>query len=189
MNRISSKTFTAVATLGLLRGYTNQPISLSDFKKELQIGQKTVVDTTGVALSTQLTPCEIVFLGQEEPSVTLEWIQYPKFPTDEVLLKKAIIYLVELLMAALEQNRTVIVFADETICLEKSAAIDPRIKLNSESEITPLPTSNKTPNAFLYPDHALEMMKTGVVYDSKEFLRDISEDSSAFKIRSKNQKS
>ncbi|WP_295333017.1 hypothetical protein [Flavobacterium sp.] len=189
MNRISSKTFTAVATLGLLKGYTSQPISLSNFKKELQIGQKAVLDTTGVALITKVTPCEIVFLGQEEPSVTLEWIQYPKFSTDEVLLKKAIIHLVELLMAALEQNRTVIVFADETICLEKSGAIDPRIKLNAESAITSLTTSNKTPNTFLYPDHTLEMMKTGVVYDSKEFLRDVSEDSLAFKIRSKNQKS
>ncbi|WP_016990237.1 hypothetical protein [Flavobacterium sp. ACAM 123] len=78
-----------------------------------------------VALSTKLTLCEIVFLGQEEPSVSLDFIQYPKFPTEEVLLKKAIIQLVKLLMENLDQNRTVIVFQEETICLEK---IDPKIQ-------------------------------------------------------------
>lgn len=81
-----------------------------------------------VALSIKLTLCEIVFLGQEEPSVSLDFIQYPKFPTEEELLKKAIIHLVQLLMENLDQNRTIIVFREKTICLEKSEEIDPKIQ-------------------------------------------------------------
>ena len=52
-----------------------------------------------------------------------------KFINEESLLKKAIIQLTELLMTALEQNRVVIVFNDETIMLEQSEEIDPSIQL------------------------------------------------------------
>jgi len=58
----------------------------------------------------------------------LEFIQYPKFPTKEALLKQAIVQLVKLLMEDLDQNRTVIVFQEETICLEKTEGIDPEIQ-------------------------------------------------------------
>jgi hypothetical protein len=129
MKSISAKTFTAQATIGLYKGYSNELLSLIDFKKALYNAQEQVKKEFDVALSTKVSLCEIVFLGQEEPSVTLEFIQYPKFPTDEILLKKAIIKLVELLMEELDQNRTVIVFPQETICLEKSEGIDPNISL------------------------------------------------------------
>jgi hypothetical protein len=129
MKSIIAKTFTAQATVGLYKGYTNELHSLIDFRKALYNAQEQVRKEFEVALSTKLTLCEIVFLGQEEPSVTLEFIQYPKFPTDELLLKKAIIQLVRLLMESLDQNRTVIVFQEETICLEKSDELDPKINI------------------------------------------------------------
>jgi hypothetical protein len=128
MKSIIIKTFTATATIGLYKAYSNELISIIDFKKILYKAQEQIKKEFDVALSTKLTLCEIVFLGQEEPSVSLDFIQYPKFPTEEVLLKKAIIQLVKLLMENLDQNRTVIVFQEETICLEKSEKIDPKIQ-------------------------------------------------------------
>jgi hypothetical protein len=129
MKSIIAKTFTATATIGLYKGYSNELISLIDFKKALCNVQEQIKKEFDVPFSIKLSLCEIVFLGQEEPSVTLDFIQYPKFPTDEVLLIKAIIQSVRLLMESLDQNRTVIVFQEETICLEKSEGIDPKIKL------------------------------------------------------------
>lgn len=129
MKSSTIKTFTAQATIGLNKGYSDEIILISDFKKELCKRQQQIKKEYDVVLSVKLTLCEIVFLGQEEPSVTLEFIQYPKFPVAESLLKKAIIHLIELLMEDLDQNRTVIVFQDETICLEKSNEIDPKINI------------------------------------------------------------
>jgi hypothetical protein len=129
MKSIIVKTFTAQATIGLYKGYSNELISIIDFKKALSKAQQQNKNKYDVPLSIKLTLCEIVFLGQEEPSVSLDFIQYPKFPTEEELLKKAIIHLVQLLMENLDQNRTIIVFREKTICLEKSEGIDPNINL------------------------------------------------------------
>lgn len=128
MNIVSCKTFTAQVTIGLNIGYTTDIISLQTVKRELFTAQKAIKKEYYVVLSTKIRLCEIVFLGQEEPSIELEFIQYPKFIHEESLLKKAIIQLTELLMTALQQNRVVIVFNDETIMLEKSEKVDPNIQ-------------------------------------------------------------
>jgi hypothetical protein len=129
MNSVICKTFTAQITIGLFRGYSNKSISMPEFKKALLKAQKNIKTRYNIELSAKLTLCEILFLGQEEPSVDLQFIQYPKFPQEESALKKAIVDLMEQLMAELEQNRVVIVFSDETIMLEQSGAIDPQIQL------------------------------------------------------------
>ena len=129
MNSIKCKTFTAQATMGLNKGYSSDLISLQTVKQELFSAQETIKKEYNLVLSTKIRACEIVFLGQEEPSIELEFIQYPKFLNEESLLKKAIIKLTELLMIALQQNRVVVVFNDETIMLEKSEEIDPSIQL------------------------------------------------------------
>lgn len=129
MNTVTVKTFTANVTLGLLRQYSNQKISLSEFKTALLRAQEHTKVTLNVALSAKINPCEIIFLGQEEPSIEVNFIQYPKFPQEENTLKKAIIQLTKLLMRELDQNRVVIVFSDETIMLEQSESIDPKINI------------------------------------------------------------
>ena len=129
MNTITSKTFTATATVGLYKAYSKELISINTFKKALCKAQEEIKKEFNVALSTKMTLCQIIFLGQEEPSVSLDFIQYPKFPKDEVVLQEAIMQLVQLLMESLDQNRIVIVFQNETICLEKSEEIDPKIQL------------------------------------------------------------
>ena len=78
----------------------------------------------------KLTACEILFLGQEEPSLTLSIIQYPKFPQPETILKEAFTKLITKLMIDLEQNRIVVQFPDETIMLEQTDAIDHKITFN-----------------------------------------------------------
>lgn len=124
---ITTSTFSATATIGLMKGYSNELISISDFKMALVIAQKQVNNELNVVLSTKITLCEIICLGQEEPSVSLDFIQYPKFQTEETVLKNAIIRLIEILMDLLQQNRVVIVFPDKTIMLEQSESIDPNI--------------------------------------------------------------
>ncbi len=128
MNITKSHTFRAVATFGLKRGYLEELISLEEFKLKLVAAQNEVYQKLNIQLSAKISPCEIVFSGQDEPSVDLSFIQYPKFPNKVSLLKEGILRLVEILMLALDQNRVVIVFDDETIMLEVDAdRLDPGI--------------------------------------------------------------
>lgn len=129
MNRLQVGTFEASATFGLQKKYGSELISATDFKTALAAAQRLVYEELKVVLSTKITFCEIVCLGQEEPSLTLEWIQYPKFEYPIHDLKNAIIRLVQLMMSALEQNRVVVIFPEETLCFEQSTNIDPKIKL------------------------------------------------------------
>jgi hypothetical protein len=128
MNIVKNKTFTAKAVIGLVRGYSQDSISTTEFKKVLQDAQKKIYQHYGIGLSVKSTNCEIIFLGQEEPSIDLQIIQYPKFPQTEEILKKMFLALIEMMMLELDQNRVVIVFSDETIMLEQLDTIDPNIQ-------------------------------------------------------------
>ncbi len=123
------KTFTAKATIGLFKGYSRELTSIEVFKEVLLEAQQKIKAEYDIALSAKLIPCEILFLGQDELSMELQFIQYPKFPIEESKLKKAILELTKLLMIKLEQNRVVIVFTDEIVMLEQSSEIDPNIKI------------------------------------------------------------
>lgn len=129
MNIVICKTFKANITFGLNKGYTSELISWQTFKKEITKVQQLVKDKFNIVLSAKIYLSEIVCLGQEEPSATIEFIQYPKFQVEEEQLKNAILYFTKELQKILEQNRVVIVFNDETIMLEKTSEIDPLIKL------------------------------------------------------------
>ena len=129
MNSLSCKTFTAQVTIGMTKGYSKEKIMMNVFKDELLNGQRVIKEKYNVLLSVKIRQCEIVFLGQEELSVELEFIQYPKFLQEEKELKKAIISLTEILMLNLEQNRVVIVFKDDTIMLEQNENINPDIEI------------------------------------------------------------
>ncbi len=129
MNSLSCKTFTAQVTIGMTKGYSKEKIMMNVFKDELLNGQRVIKEKYNVLLSVKIRQCEIVFLGQEELSVELEFIQYPKFLQEEKELKKAIISLTEILMLKLEQNRVVIVFKDDTIMLEQNENINPDIEI------------------------------------------------------------
>ena len=69
MKLIKCKTFKAQVTIGLNIGYTTDLISLQTVKNELFKAQKAIQKEFNVLLSTKIRTCEIVFLGQEEPSI------------------------------------------------------------------------------------------------------------------------
>lgn len=129
MKSYTVKTFSASATFGLQKGYTEEIIQLNVFKRALNKAQQAIYEKEKMVLSTKLSLCHMICLGQDEPSVTLDWIQYPKFQMAEDKLKTAILNLVNDLMLQLEQNRVVVIFHDETICLEQGSSISPRINL------------------------------------------------------------
>lgn len=66
--------------------------------------------------------------GQVEPHLQLNFINYPKFPLKENILKIEIENLTRAVMQKFEQNRVVIEYLNETVMFEDSELIDPRIK-------------------------------------------------------------
>lgn len=129
MKIIKCKTFTAQLTIGLKKGYSEELITAEFLKQTIVAVQEQTKKQFNVVLSAKLTPCEIVCLGQDEPSVTLDFIQYPKFLVEEEQLKQALLFFSEQMMLTLEQNRVVLVFPTETLMLEQSEQIDPNIKM------------------------------------------------------------
>jgi len=81
-----------------------------------------------------VSECSIVLSGQKEPHLKLEFINYPKFPLTTKVFKKEIVDLGAYLLDKMQQNRTVVVFTDETIMLELDEAIDTRIKTHGNSK-------------------------------------------------------
>ena len=127
MRTKSIKTFTATITIGLEIGYTKENYSKEYLINELQEYQKKRIDEASIYLSASVSECNIVLSGQDEKHLKLEFINYPKFPMDVEVFKKEITKLASYLLNKVKQNRTVIVFPDETIMLEIDGAIDPRI--------------------------------------------------------------
>jgi hypothetical protein len=121
------KTFTAVITLGLEIGYSKELYKNEYLIQTLQEYQRQRIDEASIYLSASISECIIVLGGQEEKHIKLEFINYPKFPLDVEVFKNEIIKLGSHLLNMMQQNRTVIVFTDETIMLEVDEAIDPRI--------------------------------------------------------------
>lgn len=116
-------------TIGLNKGYSDKAWSLLELKTQLFGAQKKLKDSKDIFLSAKVTLCDIVFLGQDEPSVTLSFINYPKFPIEEEIFKEGVFFLANELMDNLKQNRIVVVFDDRTVMLEVNNEIDNHIKL------------------------------------------------------------
>ena len=129
MNKIICETLYASAVFGLQKGYSTDLLTMEEFREAVVQAQVQLREETGILLSAKLTPCEIVFLGQQEPSVTLEFINYPKFPQEAEPWRKGILLLAERLMDLLHQNRVVIVFPDKSVMLERTGEFDPRIRV------------------------------------------------------------
>ncbi len=127
MNTKSIKTFTAVITVGSEIGYSKELYKKEYLINELQKYQKQRIDEASIYLSASVSECNIVLSGQDEKHIKLEFINYPKFPLEVEVFKKEIIKLGYHLLNKMQQNRTVIVFPDETIMLEIDEVIDPRI--------------------------------------------------------------
>lgn len=127
INTRAIKTFTAVITLGLEVGYSKEFYNKDFLIQTLQEYQKQRINEANIYLSASVSECSIVLSGQEEKHVKLEFINYPKFPLEIEVFKKEITKMGAHLLNLMKQNRTVIVFTDETVMLEIDEAIDPRI--------------------------------------------------------------
>jgi hypothetical protein len=127
MNTKAIKTFTAVITLGLEIGYSKELYKKEYLIQTLQEYQRQRIDEASIYLSASISESIIVLGGQEEKHIKLEFINYPRFLLEVELFKQEIIELGTHLLNKMQQNRTVIVFTDETIMLAIDAAIDPRI--------------------------------------------------------------
>ncbi|MDX1828238.1 MAG: hypothetical protein R3342_01710 [Lutibacter sp.] len=129
MVSLNSNKYTATVTIGLQKGYSRELWSKNDVITNLQVVQNKLIEHKELYLSAAVSECEIVLSGQVEPSIKLDFINYPKFPLEESAFKNAILELTKELMEKLQQNRVVIVFHNDIVMLENSTEIDPRITI------------------------------------------------------------
>jgi len=127
MNIEKTKTFQATINIGLEVGYTNIVYDREKLIKELQTYQRQKIDKENVYLSASVSECNIVLNGQNEKHLKLEFINYPKFVLTVEEFKAEVFNLAKHLLIKMKQNRTVVIFTDETIMLEINKEIDPKI--------------------------------------------------------------
>ncbi len=127
MNRKSIKTFSAKVTIGLEKAYEKEKIEKNRVIEFIQKIQNELIKNNSIYLSVSVSECEIVMSGQIEPHLVLNFINYPKFPLKEDVLKMEIEELTKKLASQFKQNRVVIEYLDETVMFEQNDNIDPRI--------------------------------------------------------------
>ena len=128
ISRKSLEPFKAIVNCGLLRAYSEELISKDDIIKEIKAYQIQLIKEKKIFLSVSISESLIVLNNQKEPHITLNFINYPRFPMDPLVLKLEIESLVKKLMDIFNQNRVVIEYHDETVMLEYSGEIDPKIR-------------------------------------------------------------
>lgn len=124
------ESFFATINLGLVQGYSDILVKKADVYVAIQRFQNNLIQEKALYLSLSVSECDIVMSGQIEPHLKLNLINYPKFPLEEIELRKHIEDLAKKLMIAFNQNRVVIEFSNETLMIEKTEEIDPRILSN-----------------------------------------------------------
>ena len=128
ISRKSLEPFKAIVNFGLLRAYSEELLSKEDIIKEIQAYQIQLIKEKKIFLSVSISESLVVLNNQKEPHITLNFINYPRFPLNPLILKLEIEILVKKLMDMFNQNRVVIEYHDETVMLEYSEEIDPKIR-------------------------------------------------------------
>ena len=121
------KTFQASIFIGLEYGYTQKQINENLVIESLSELQKQLSAEKNIFLSASISKTVIVLNNQKEPHLKINFINYPKFPLDENIFKDEVLIIGKELMKQFEQNRILIIYTDETVMLEQSEEIDPRI--------------------------------------------------------------
>lgn len=121
------KTFQASIFIGLEYGYTQKQINENLVIESLSELQKQLSAEKNIFLSASISKTVIVLNNQKEPHLKINFINYPKFPLDENIFKDEVLIIGKELMKQFEQNRILIIYTDETVMLENSEEIDPRI--------------------------------------------------------------
>ena len=120
-------TFQASIFIGLEYGYTQKQINENLVIESLSELQKQLSAEKNIFLSASISKTVIVLNNQKEPHLKINFINYPKFPLDENIFKDEVLIIGKELMKQFEQNRILIIYTDETVMLEQSEEIDPRI--------------------------------------------------------------
>ena len=120
------KTFQASIFIGLEKGYTQKRIFEDEVFETVRKFQLVNSEERNIFLSASISDCNIVLNNQNEPHLKIDFINFPKFPLEESVMKENVISLSKELMIKHNQNRMVVVFPDETIMLEQTDEIDPR---------------------------------------------------------------
>lgn len=121
------KTFQASIFIGLEIGYTQKPIDENLVVQSLSELQKQLSEHKNLFLSAAVSKTVIVLNDHKEPHLKIDFVNYPKFPLEESIIKDEVVNIAKHLMKEFEQNRVLVVTTDETIMLEFSEDIDPRI--------------------------------------------------------------
>ena len=121
------KTFQASIFIGLEIGYSQKPIEEDSVIQSLSELQKEISEHKNLFLSAAVSKILIVLNGQKEPHLKIDFLNYPKFPLEENVIKDEVVKIAKHLMQEFYQNRILVVTTDETIMLEFSEDIDPRI--------------------------------------------------------------
>jgi hypothetical protein len=129
MKKTTLQPFYAHITLGLQNGYSEDLIDRNIIINAIQDYQNELIESEGICISVSVSDCEIVCSGQIEPHLKLSFINYPRLPMPLTRLKSEIEKMAEMLMNRFNQNRLVIEFIDETVMLEQTSDIDPRIRI------------------------------------------------------------
>ena len=130
--KISADPFKAIINLGLQWNYSDELISKTDVKTVIRNYQKSKMARGDMTLSVSIKKSEIILADQVEPHLEISVINYPKFKFDSRQLKSEVILLAQHLMNKFNQNRLVIEFLDETLMIENTDKIDPRVEKYTE---------------------------------------------------------
>lgn len=120
------KPFQARVNFGLNRGYSEELIPKEDILRDIQIYQSKLLSQKNIHLSVSISDSLVVLLKQREPHLVLNFINYPRFPLEEPVIKSEIENIIQYLMSVFDQNRVVIEYRDETVMLEYSEEVDPK---------------------------------------------------------------
>ena len=118
INRVEASALRAELTVGMNRSYSDEKISMQELVYALTTCQLNLQSELNIKLSARVTPCRIVFSGQDEESVAVSFINYPRFPINETDFKKGVEFISSELMEKLSQNRIVIEYHDKTVMYE-----------------------------------------------------------------------
>lgn len=121
-------TYQGSINLGLQRHYSDDLIPKEDVIQFIQDYQKSRLAIDKRLISVNIFESSIVCIGQNEPHLVIQLINYPKVDLSHQEIKQEAVDLAEALMNEYNQNRMVVVCTDETILMEKNDTLDPRIK-------------------------------------------------------------
>ncbi|GAB3975978.1 hypothetical protein GCM10028806_34750 [Spirosoma terrae] len=98
------RTFRATIHVGLQEGYDQYRIH--DLEEVYQICQEFVKETPSCV---SVTPTQYVYVDGQEPGAIVEFIQYPRFPTDENMILHRALTLAHLLMERFKQQKVCVI--------------------------------------------------------------------------------